>query len=249
MLTGKTEATVYTAVKADALLKAEKDRAEAAEKTLTENLAKEVQDRIDAINQEVTDRNTAIANAVNALDSNYVPAVADANAGTVAVMTALELVDGKISTANGSKTAKTDVYTTAKVDSLLKAMDDAHDARLDELERKVGDETVQTQITNALDVLNFSGAAVTPAKDGTSVIATVTQENGKISATAVEVEKAGAAAKALEDAKKYTDEQVAAKNVTAEGDTYVSATAANNKVTIETNIDEIRNYVLTWEEF
>ena len=248
-LTSKTEATVYTAVKADALLKAEKERAEAAEKTLTDNLAKEVQDRIDAIEKEVDDRNTAITNAVQALDSNYVPVVANENAGTVAVMTALELVDGKISTASGSRTAKTDVYTTAKVDSLLKAMDDAHDLRLDELERKVGDKTVQTQITNALDALDFGGDAVTPAQNGTSVIAAVTQKDGKISATAVEVEKAGAAAQALADAKKYTDEQVAAKNVSAEGDTYVSATAANNKVTIETNIDVIRNYVLTWEEF
>ena len=248
-LTSKTEATVYTAVKADALLKAEKERAEAAEKTLTDNLAKEVQDRIDAIEKEVDDRNTAITNAVQALDSNYVPVVANENAGTVAVMTALELVDGKISTASGSRTAKTDVYTTAKVDSLLKAMDDAHDLRLDELERKVGDETVQTQITNALDALDFGGDAVTPAQNGKSVIAAVTQKDGKISATAVEVEKAGAAAQALADAKKYTDEQVAAKNVSAEGDTYVSATAANNKVTIETNIDVIRNYVLTWEEF
>ena len=248
-LTSKTEATVYTAVKADALLKAEKERAEAAEKTLTDNLAKEVQDRIDAIEKEVDDRNTAITNAVQALDSNYVPVVANENAGTVAVMTALELVDGKISTASGSRTAKTDVYTTAKVDSLLKAMDDAHDLRLDELERKVGDETVQTQITNALKALDFGGDAVTPAQNGKSVIAAVTQKDGKISATAVEVEKAGAAAQALADAKKYTDEQVAAKNVSAEGDTYVSATAANNKVTIETNIDVIRNYVLTWEEF
>lgn len=248
-LTAKTESTVYTAVKADALLAAEKQAREAADTTLTNNLNKEIQDRIDAIAQEVTDRNTAITNAVQALDSNYVPVVANENAGTVAVMTALELVDGKISTASGSRTAKTDVYTTAKVDSLLKAMDDAHDARLDELERKVGNDTVQAQITNALDVLDFTGAAVTPAKAGTSVIATVTQDNGKITATAVEVEAAGAAAKALEDAKKYTDEQVAAKNVSAEGDTYVSASATNNKVTVSTNIDEIRNYVLTWEEF
>ena len=248
-LTAKTESTVYTAVKADALLAAEKQAREAADTTLTNNLNQEIQDRIDAIAQEVTDRNTAIKNAVEALDSHYVPAVADATAGTVAVMTGIEIKDGMISTEAGSKTAKVDVYTTAKVDSKISTLENAHDARLDELERKVGDDTVQTQITNALDVLDFAGAAVTPAKAGTSVIATVTQDNGKIAATAVEVEAAGAAAKALEDAKKYTDEQVAAKNVSAEGDTYVSASAANNKVTVSTNIDEIRNYVLTWEEF
>lgn len=248
-LTAKTEATVYTAVKTDALLKAEEDRAKAAEKTLTDNLAQEVQDRIGAIAQEVSDRNTAIKNAVEALDSSYVPAVADATAGTVAVMTGIEIKDGMISTEAGSKTAKVDVYTTAKVDSKISALESAHDGRLDELERKVGNDTVQTQITNALDALDFAGVAVTPAKAGTSVIATVTQENGVITATAVEVEAAGAAAKALEDAKAYADQQVTAKNVSAEGDTYVSASAANNKVTVSTNIDEIRNYVLTWEQF
>lgn len=248
-LTAKTESTVYTAVKTDALLAAEKQAREAADTTLTNNLNKEIQDRIDAIKQEVTDRNTAIKNAVEALDSHYVPAVADSSAGTVAVMTGIEIKDGMILTETGAKTSKVDVYTTAKVDSKISALENAHDARLDELERKVGNDTVQTQITNALDVLDFAGAAVTPAKAGTSVIATVTQDNGKITATAVEVEAAGAAAKALDDAKKYTDEQVAAKNVSAEGDTYVSASAANNKVTVSTNIDEIRNYVLTWEEF
>ena len=164
-------------------------------------------------------------------------------------MTGIEIKDGMILTETGAKTSKVDVYTTAKVDSKISALENAHDARLDELERKVGNDTVQTQITNALDVLDFAGAAVTPAKAGTSVIATVTQDNGKITATAVEVEAAGAAAKALDDAKKYTDEKVAAKNVSAEGDTYVSARAENNKVIIETQIDEIRNYVLTWEEF
>lgn len=248
-LTAKTEATVYTAVKTDALLKAEEDRAKAAEKTLTDNLAQEVQDRIGAIAQEVSDRNVAIKNAVEALDSHYVPAVADATAGTVAVMTGIEIKDGMISTEAGSKTAKVDVYTTAKVDSKISALENAHNGRLDELERKVGNDTVQTQITNALDALDFAGVAATPVKAGTSVIATVTQENGVITATAVEVEAAGAAAKALEDAKKYADEQVTAKNVSAEGDTYVSASAANNKVTVSTNIDEIRNYVLTWEQF
>lgn len=248
-LSAKTEAIVYTAAKTDALLAAEKQAREAADTTLTNNLNKEIQDRIDAIAQEVTDRNTAIKNAVEALDSHYVPVVADATAGTVAVMTGIEIKDGMILAEAGSKTAKVDVYTTAKVDSKISTLENAHDARLDELERKVGNDTVQTQITNALDVLDFAGVAVTPAKAGTSVIATVTQDNGKIAATAVEVEAAGAAAKALDDAKKYTDEQVAAKNVSAEGDTYVSASAANNKVTVSTNIDEIRNYVLTWEEF
>lgn len=221
-LTDKNESFVYTVDKTDALLAAETEAREADVDTLTNNLAKEVQDRINAINQEVTDRNTAIKDAVEALDSDYVPVVDDVNAGTVAVMTALEIKDGKISADTNSKTAKVDVYTTAKVDS---------------------------KITNALDALDFEGVTEDTPNNGTSVIATVTQDNGKISATAVEVEKAGAAAQALEDAMAYIDEQVAGKNVSAEGDAYVSASAVNNKVTISTNIDEIREYVLTWEEF
>ena len=210
--------------------------------------------------------------------------------------------------------------------------------------------SVQTQITNALDALDFGGASVTPAQNGVSVIAAVSQENGQITATAVEVEAAGAAAAAivtvqgtaddakeaatvagakkyadyvageaqtnavaaaktetesqvgamattlrgemaddLAEAKKYTDDEiveavgaytaegvtasgvrkeiedrdaavlseakeyasglVSGKNVSAEGDEYVSASAADNKVTVSTNVDAIREYVLTWESF
>ena len=274
----------------------------------------------------------AIESAVQALDSNFVAATTEE--GKVAVVTGIEIADGMIVSGEGKKTAQTEVYTVAKIDALFDAA--------------MGNGgSVQTQITNALDALDFGGASVTPAKNGVSVIAAVSQENGQITATAVEVEAAGAAAAAivavqgtaddakeaatvagakkyadhvageaqtnavaaaktetesqvgamattlrgemaddLAEAKKYTDDEIAeavgaygdnasglrkeiaerdaavlseakeyasglvsGKNVSAEGDTYVSASAANNKVTVETNVDAIREYVLTWESF
>ena len=57
------------------------------------------------------------------------------------------------------------------------------------------------------------------------------------------------ASKTIEGVKKYVDEQVAGKNVEAEGDDYVSATAEGNKVTVATNMTAIREAVLTWESF
>lgn len=274
----------------------------------------------------------AIESAVQALDSDFVAATAEE--GKVAVVTGIEIVDGKIVSGEGKKTAQTEVYTTGKIDALFEAA--------------MGNGgSVQTQITNALDALDFDGASVTPANNGVSVIAAVSQENGQITATAVEVEAAGAAAAAivavqgtsedakeaatvagakkyadyvagnaetnavaaaksetesqvgamattlrgemaedLAEAKKYTDDEIAeavgaygdnasglrkeiaerdaavlseakeyasglvsGKNVSAEGDTYVSASAADNKVTVSTNVDAIREYVLTWESF
>ena len=277
----------------------------------------------------------AIESAVQALDSNFVAATTAE--GKVAVVTGIEIADGKIVSGEGKKTAQTEVYTTDKIDALFEAA--------------MGNGgSVQTQITNALDALDFGGASVTPAQNGVSVIAAVSQENGQITATAVEVEAAGAAAAAivtvqgtaddakeaatvagakkyadyvageaqtnavaaaktetesqvgamattlrgemaddLAEAKKYTDDEiveavgaytaegvtasgvrkeiedrdaavlseakeyasglVSGKNVSAEGDEYVSASAADNKVTVSTNVDAIREYVLTWESF
>lgn len=280
----------------------------------------------------------AIESAIQDLDSNFVASTTAE--GKVAVVTGIELVDGKIASGEGKKTAQTEVYTTDKIDALFDAA--------------MGNGgSVQTQITNALDALDFGGASVTPAHNGVSVIAAVSQENGQITATAVEVEAAGAAAAAivavqgtaddakeaatvagakkyadhvagnaetnavaaaksetesqvaamattlrgemaddLAEAKKYTDDEIAEavgayavegdapvaasglrkeiaerdaavlseakeyasglvsdKNVSAEGDDYVSASAADNKVTVKTNVDAIREYVLTWESF
>lgn len=215
--------------------------------------------------------NTAIAE----LDGGY---TATTNAeGKVAVVTGITQTDGKVVSG-----AQTEVYTTAKIDALFS------DA--------LGDNgSVATQITNALDALDLAiSPAVTVEKNGVSVIATVTQNNGQVAASAVEVEKAGAA-KAAEDAAKlyvdgrftnevtgkfdvtgaaatakaevigddqdaasdltiygvraYADAAVAGKNVTASGDTYVSASASENHVTVTTNIDAIREEIFSWAEF
>lgn len=202
--------------------------------TELETRAKSAEDRLAELEAHDEDYKGYVADAINALDSSYEATTTEE--GKVAVVTGIELENGKIVTGEGKKTGKIDVYTVAKIDALFDAA--------------IGNGgSVGQQITTALNELDFAGATVTPAKAGVSVIANVSQENGKISATAVEVEAAGAAAKALEDAKKYADEQVAGKNVEAEGDGYVAASAADNKVTVATNINAIREYVLTWENF
>lgn len=172
--------------------------------------------------------------AIEGLDSSY---KAETTAeGKIAVVTGIEIENGKIVTGEGKATGKIDVYTVAKIDELFNAA--------------TGDGgSIATQIANALDPLDFAGAEVVPDKNGVSVIANVSQENGKVSATAVEVEAAGAAAKALEDAKLYAEQLVEDKNVEAEGDNYVAANAADNKVTVSANVNAIREYVLTWEDF
>jgi hypothetical protein len=269
--------------------------------------------RLEALEAHDEDYKEYTDNAVAALDSSF-EAKTTAE-GKVAVVTGIEIADGKIVEGEGKKTAKVDVYTVEKIDALFDAV--------------VGDGgSVNDQITDALDELDFAGATVTPAKAGIPVIANVTQENGKIAATAVEVEAAGAA-KAAEDAAKlyvdgkdsamntrvvaletaiddykdadatlkgelegkiaaaeaaakkhtndivgelpkvedqtqtvaqaiaaaeaaakaYADQQVSGKNVTAEGDDYVTAAAEGNHVTVTTNTSAIRDCIFVWDGF
>lgn len=269
--------------------------------------------RLEALEAHDEDYKEYTDNAVAALDSSF-EAKTTAE-GKVAVVTGIEIADGKIVEGEGKKTAKVDVYTVEKIDALFDAA--------------VGDGgSVNDQITNALDELDFAGATVTLEKDGISVIANVTQENGKITATAVEVEARGAAkaaeeaAKAYVDgkdsamntrvaaleavkddykgadaalksdlegqiaaaeaaakkhtndivgelpkvedqtqtvaqaiaaaeaaAKAYADQQVSGKNVTAEGDDYVTAAAEGNHVTVTTNTSAIRDCIFVWDGF
>jgi hypothetical protein len=214
----------------------------------------------------------AVKTAIEDLDGGY--AASTEAEGKVAVVTGITQTDGKI--VSGTQT---EVYTSTKIDALLAGA--------------LGDNgSVATQITNALGELDLVSPEATVAKGGVSVIATVAQEGGQVSATAVEVEKAGAAAQALADAKadaanlyqlkgnyeaagaaadakaevigdaedtkddltiygvrKYADEIVAGKNVTAQGDEYVSASAEGNKVIVSANIDKLHEAILTWEEF
>ena len=153
--------------------------------------------RLEALEAHDEDYKDYTNNAVAALDS-WFEAKTTAE-GKVAVVTGIEIADGKIVEGEGKKTAQTEVYTTDKIDALFEAA--------------MGNGgSVQTQITNALDGLDFAGATVTPEKAGTSVIANVTQENGKITATAVEVETKGAAKAAEEAAKAYVDGKDSAMN-------------------------------------
>ena len=202
--------------------------------TALETRAKSAEDRLAELEAHDEDYKGYVADAIDALDSSYEAKTTEE--GKVAVVTGIELENGKIVTGEGKKTGKIDVYTVDKIDALFNAA--------------IGNGgSVGQQITNALDELDFAGVTVEPAVNGVSVIANVTEANGQISATAIEVEKAGAAAAAEAAAKKYAEEKVAEKNVDAQGDSYVSATAADNKVTVATNVDAIRNYVLTWEGF
>ena len=68
--------------------------------------------------------------------------------------------------------------------------------------------------------------------DGILTAVTITDTIGNVSAN-----KAGYAE--ATDVKAYVDTQVSIKNVAAEGDDYVSASAGNNKVTVSTNVAEL----------
>jgi predicted nucleic acid-binding Zn-ribbon protein len=166
--------------------------------TALETRAKSAEDRLAELEAHDEDYKGYTDNAIAALDSSF-EAKTTAE-GKVAVVTGIEIADGKIvAEGEGKKTAKVDVYTVEKIDALFDAA--------------IGDGgSVNDQITDALDELDFAGATVTPAKAGTSVIANVTQENGKITATAVEVEAAGAAAAAEKAAKEYVDGKDSAMN-------------------------------------
>ena len=165
--------------------------------TALETRAKSAEDRLAELEAHDEDYKGYTDNAIAALDSSF---KAETTAeGKVAVVTGIEIADGKIVTGDDKKTAKVDVYTVEKIDALFDAA--------------IGDGgSVNDQITDALDELDFAGVTVTPAKAGTSVIANVTQENGKITATAVEVEAAGAAAAAEKAAKEYVDGKDSAMN-------------------------------------
>ena len=165
--------------------------------TALETRAKSAEDRLAELEAHDEDYKGYTNDAIAALDSSF-EAKTTAE-GKVAVVTGIEIADGKIVEGEGKKTAKVDVYTVEKIDALFDAA--------------IGDGgSVNDQIVDALDELDFAGATVTTTKAGQSVIANVTQENGKITATAVEVEAAGAAAAAEKAAKEYVDGKDSAMN-------------------------------------
>lgn len=72
--------------------------------------------------------------------------------------------------------------------------------------------------------------------DGILTAVTITDTIGSLNAVDNSVTAGYAEAT---NVKTYVDAKVAGKNVAAEGDTYVSATAADNKVTVRTNVAEL----------
>lgn len=72
---------------------------------------------------------------------------------------------------------------------------------------------------------------------------------GETAASGLRKEIADRDANVLAAAKEYADGIVSEKNVSAEGDDYVNASATGNKVVVETKIDVIRDAVLTWDGF
>lgn len=103
---------------------------------------------------------------------------------------------------------------------------------------------VSSAITNAINGLDVD--AQTKSDAAGFVSTTISETNGKISNDSVSVvygnydtaNQTNGIAKTL-DTKTYVDAAVANKNVSAEGDTYVKATASNNKVTVKTQIGQL----------
>lgn len=157
-----------------------------------------------------------------------------------------------IATLNG------DVNTAGSVDKKIAdaIADLASDGELAEvsgkvatLEGLVGEGKVSDRIDAAIaaEVTRANGAYATAAQgakadtaiqdgvNGTYVSLTKDGTNLKVSETLQRVAEASETAKGLaeaSDVKAYVDAQVGAKNVTAAGDDYVSATASGNKVTV-----------------
>ena len=103
---------------------------------------------------------------------------------------------------------------------------------------------VSNAITNAINALNVDNSTAT---DGATFITTeISETNGLVSNKAVSVvygnyateNQTNGIAKTV-DTKAYVDTVVAGKNVSAEGDDYVNATASDNKVTVATQIGNL----------
>ena len=103
---------------------------------------------------------------------------------------------------------------------------------------------VATAITNAINGLDVD--AQTKSDTAGFVSTTISETNGKVSNDRVYVtygnydtaNQTNGIAKTL-DTKTYVDAAVANKNVSAEGDAYVKASASDNKVTVATQIGNL----------
>lgn len=111
-------------------------------------------------------------------------------------------------------------------------------------------DAINTSIESAKTYTNDSIDALDATVSGKSTYSTVKidEVNGKLSAVTItntigslnsETGSATAGYAEATNVKAYVDAKVSNKNVTAEGDDYVSATAADNKVTVSTKVAEL----------
>ena len=110
---------------------------------------------------------------------------------------------------------------------------------------------VSSAITNAINGLDVD--AQTKSDAAGFVSTTISETDGKVNNDSVSVvygnydtaNQTNGIAKTL-DTNTYVDAAVANKNVSAEGDTYVNATASDNKVTVHTNIGNLEVMTLAF---
>lgn len=103
---------------------------------------------------------------------------------------------------------------------------------------------VSNAITNAINALNVNSSEVSDQKQ--FITTNISETNGIVSNKAVSVVYGNYAPEnqingiaQTRDTKEYVDTVVANKNVEAEGDIYVKATASDNKVTVATQIKRL----------
>ena len=103
---------------------------------------------------------------------------------------------------------------------------------------------VSNAITNAINALNVNSSEATDQKQ--FITTNISETNGIVSNKAVSVVYGNYAPEnqingiaQTRDTKEYVDTVVANKNVEAEGDIYVKATASDNKVTVATQIEKL----------
>lgn len=100
--------------------------------------------------------------------------------------------------------------------------------------------TYTSELITALDATVTGRSTYSTVKideaDGILTAVTITDTIGSLNH---ETDSATAGYAEATNVKTYVDAKVAGKNVAAEGDTYVSATTADNKVTVHTNVAEL----------
>ena len=145
--------------------------------------------------------------------------------------------------------------TTAAALTDLDTRVDALEAKNATIDSALQQADIVTGSTNGTILVKGAEVAVAGLQDAAYVTVDSLNTTAQGYATTAKNEVVGdatkdtSASKTIEGVKKYVDEQVAGKNVEAEGDDYVSATAEGNKVTVATNMTAIREAVLTWESF